>query len=113
MGFAMRFENGQGRPEIVCDTCTEPIDDLGTTLVAFPWPDSDGIVMAHVYHKGACDPGHGRDVPANVSSQLWEEMDYFLPWLLWNHGWGEKKTDIADEDWFGETVIRVRRPIDI
>jgi len=111
MGFAMRIEQGHARPEIVCDTCGKPIDDLLLALVTYDW-SKDSLVMAHIYHKGGCDPGgSGRDRPPETV--YWNELRHFLPWLLWNKGWGEKKTDAADEDSLGEIVIRVPRPADI
>ena len=112
MGLAMRMQGLHSYPELICDTCGEPIEDLGLALTAFEWPDRDGIVPVRVYHKGDCDPG--KPGVRDGAASYWEGLNRFLPWLFWNHNWG-RNTQAAqnDEDHIGQVIITVPRPIEI
>ena len=102
MGLSIRSEKGKIYPVLTCDTCGQPIENWGSGIVAFPMPAEDSIAGVQVFHKGKCDPGSAlrRDKEAtNVleevddylkkrGAQLWQQLDHYLPWLLWNHKWG-------------------------
>lgn len=103
MGLAMKHERGCFLPILVCDTCQEPIADWKRAIAGVGLDKQEGISPANVYHKGECDPGRPGQRSKDVGG--WQRLDNYLPWLLWNSGWGEKQ---------GHTlVIEVPEPLNL
>lgn len=87
MGLSLKLENGRRLPVITCDGCEEVIEDWTRALITGPDQET-GFVPVKVFHKGACDRAQRRG-----NSQGWVDLDSYLPWLLWNAGWGEQGYD--------------------
>ncbi len=106
MGLAIRSEKGKPYPILTCDTCSKPIEDWRLAIVCSSWPAQESIVAIQVFHKGACDPGGAKrteeytDILKEAEhivrvreARLWQPLDHYLPWLLWNHKWGTRHKD--------------------
>ena len=106
MGLAMKTKGRHRCPELICDSCREPIEVLGMAVATFERPDGDGIVPVEIYHKGVCDPGRpGSESP---DAPYFRGLEGFFPLLFWDHDWG-KKSSMDDEDKLGEVTIEVPR----
>ena len=122
MGLAMRCERGKTYPVLSCDTCGKPIEDWKLALVGFPMPAQESVVAIQVFHKGACDPGGAKrtekyaDILKEAEhivrmreARLWQPLDHYLPWLLWNHKWGTRcSTKQGDK-----LTLEVPRPLSL
>jgi len=106
MGLAVRTEKGNYFPVLACDTCNEPITDWHLAIAAHDLSTGEGIGPIHLYHKGECDPGRVGRREEHASG--WFELDHYLPWLLWNHGWGKKAGDLEKD---ATLTIRVPEPL--
>lgn len=87
MGLSMQFKEGKSIPVLTCDICGKLIEDWRLAMVAFPWPSEDSTIAVKVFHKVKCDPGSDKK-----DAKFSMEFSQYLPWLLWNHGWGTKGT---------------------
>ncbi|MFC1902994.1 hypothetical protein ACFLX4_02885 [Chloroflexota bacterium] len=120
MGLAMRYEKGRTYPILTCDTCREPITDWGVAIAACQPPSVNSTVDVKVFHKGFCDPASPlhKQKHANVlqevehhlrkkESKLSTTLDHYIPWLLWNHKWGQ----ISSSKHGGKLTIDVPQPM--
>jgi len=94
LGLALKWVSpedapGQHYPVLTCDTCGKPIEQLDTSLVTYQLYSGEEITEIKFCHKGKCDRKRlERGVDVGMGSN---ELKHYLPWLLWNHGWGEKQ----------------------
>lgn len=106
MGLAIRSEKGKDYPVLTCDACGKPIEDWRLAIASFPWPTEEPVTV-QVYHKGDCDPGAaGR---REEHAKLWQQLDHYLPWLLWNNKWGARDSTKQGD----KLTIDVPSPLDI
>jgi len=83
MGFSIFSDRVRFRPTLTCDECGEIITDWGMAMVMPSKPTAEEAHLpVRVFHKGKCDPG---------DSHGWLELSSYVPWLLYNHQWGEVK----------------------
>ena len=91
MALVVNRNNGGSLPRLVCDACSQPIEEMEGALVTYSGKsDGNGNSKAYVYHKGDCDPSPTPQGERPEHAVYWIELDQYLPWLLWNHGWGKR-----------------------
>jgi len=121
MGLAMRAEKGKHYPVLTCDTCGKPIEDWRLAITSFPWPGEEAVVV-QVFHKGDCDPGGAKRIEEYADilkeaehiirkreARLWQPLDHYLPWLLWNHKWGSRRSTKQGD----KLTLDVPRPLNL
>jgi hypothetical protein len=84
--MSIRSRDGKHYPILTCDKCRKPIDDSTNALVVFSHKQkgTDFSSVEGIFHKGSCDPGHHRSIP------YWQQLDRYIPWLLWNNQFGQR-----------------------
>jgi hypothetical protein len=92
MGFAIRVKDGEYIPAITCDTCHDIVEDWLMAVVTHEDTLDKPLLSARVVHKETCDRGSSLTEDYEPD-RAWHELEYFIPRLLWNNGWGEKGMD--------------------
>ena len=92
MPFGMTRIDGRAQPRLVCDFCEKPIDEMeGAIATYLDQGDDGGNLPVYFFHKGACDPARNKQRGSSEQWGNWMEFNQYLPWLLWNHGWGSQE----------------------